>query len=428
MLKNIIGLVVVTSAIIGGSYLVRAEPEAASTPTPAVLQSTGTADRGELERLIRAYETRVADNPTALQYTFLGRLYLQRGTLTGDLASYARAEEVLREALELYPTDSESRTLLATARYTMHDFVGAIAIAEDAAGLGARAVVGDASLELGRYDTAATIYDELARALPGVAAVDARRSRLAFLRGDIDSARTFAERAARAARREGAFGAALGRYHVALSTLAFERGDYDAAATEARAALAVADGWYAGLTALARARAAQERTDEAIELYRQSLEAVPEPATAAALGDLLELSGDAAGAAEQRGTIDVIARLGGIFDRQLALYEADHGIDDPALVELAAADLAARPDVYGHDALAWALLAAGQPARARIESDRALALGTRDARLLYHAGMISAALGEDDRARDELRAALDLSPRFDPLQARRAEATLRALS
>jgi hypothetical protein len=42
--------------------------------------------------------------------------------------------------------------------------------------------------------------------------------------------------------------------------------------------------------------------------------------------------------------------------------------------------------------------------------------------------MISAALGEDARARDELRAALDLNPRFDPLQAPRAASMLEELS
>jgi hypothetical protein len=38
--------------------------------------------------------------------------------------------------------------------------------------------------------------------------------------------------------------------------------------------------------------------------------------------------------------------------------------------------------------------------------------------------MISAALGDDDRARDELSRALELSPTFDPLQAPIARATL----
>jgi Flp pilus assembly protein TadD len=46
-----------------------------------------------------------------------------------------------------------------------------------------------------------------------------------------------------------------------------------------------------------------------------------------------------------------------------------------------------------------------------------MAMGTPDARLWFHAGMISAALGDDERARDELSRALSLHPNFDPLLA-----------
>ena len=48
----------------------------------------------------------------------------------------------------------------------------------------------------------------------------------------------------------------------------------------------------------------------------------------------------------------------------------------------------------------------------------ALRLGTRDARLLFHAGMIHKALGDPDRARDYLGQALALNPRFHPIAGR----------
>ena len=55
---------------------------------------------------------------------------------------------------------------------------------------------------------------------------------------------------------------------------------------------------------------------------------------------------------------------------------------------------------------------------------RALAFGTRDAKLLYHAGMIALALGDQAKARSLLVEALDLDPSFDPLAASRARAVL----
>jgi len=43
----------------------------------------------------------------------------------------------------------------------------------------------------------------------------------------------------------------------------------------------------------------------------------------------------------------------------------------------------------------------------------ALRLGTQDARLFYHAGMIAQAAGDRTTAVDFLRRALKLNPRFD---------------
>ena len=57
--------------------------------------------------------------------------------------------------------------------------------------------------------------------------------------------------------------------------------------------------------------------------------------------------------------------------------------------------------------------------------DRALALGTRDARLYFHAGMIHQRLGDAARAREYLARALSTNPYFHPLQ---ADAARRALA
>lgn len=55
---------------------------------------------------------------------------------------------------------------------------------------------------------------------------------------------------------------------------------------------------------------------------------------------------------------------------------------------------------------------------------RALALGTQEATLLFHAGMIEAEVGEPDQARDLLESALDLNPGFDLSDVALARATL----
>ena len=94
---------------------------------------------------------------------------------------------------------------------------------------------------------------------------------------------------------------------------------------------------------------------------------------------------------------------------------------------LAGASPVARRDVYGYDALAWALLANDRADEARVQMAEALALGTRDAKLLYHAGMIEAALGNDAAARNYLEDALATDPSFDPLAVHTARTTVREL-
>ncbi len=76
-----------------------------------------------------------------------------------------------------------------------------------------------------------------------------------------------------------------------------------------------------------------------------------------------------------------------------------------------------RRDVYGADALAWTALKANKIDEAKVAIRDALSLGTQDARLFYHAGMIARARGDKSSARDYLQRAIKLNPQFDPLQA-----------
>jgi tetratricopeptide (TPR) repeat protein len=161
---------------------------------------------------------------------------------------------------------------------------------------------------------------------------------------------------------------------------------------------------------------------------------VPQPDTLARRADLYALRnapGDGARAEQDRRTVLAIAQLataaGSVYDRTLALYLANHGQETARAVDLAAKELEIRKDAYGYDALAWALLADGRAPEADASIQKALAVGTKDAKILYHAGMIALALGDNVRARAQLTAALGLDPSFDALQAERARQALAGL-
>jgi Flp pilus assembly protein TadD len=108
----------------------------------------------------------------------------------------------------------------------------------------------------------------------------------------------------------------------------------------------------------------------------------------------------------------------------------DHGskADIARVLAKTRVEMTTRRDVYGYDLLAWALHAAGQDREARGPMSRALALGTQDAMLFYHAGMIDLATGDSTAARARLERALAINPTWHPTQPARARALLDTLA
>ena len=406
-----------------------------ATGTTTLSQAPGRPQLAELDRLIRVFDRQTREAPSALGFTFLGQLELERARLTGDVSSYGRATRALDMAVDLSPEDPEPQALLAGVRFTTHDFTGAFELAdtiyESDGTVAALAVRGDAALELGRYEEAAADYRALADAQPQASSSLVRLSRLAFLQGEAEEAARLASEAERAAGSEGSFGASRSWYAAYRGRLALEAGRYDEAADHYRRAVRTAPDYHVAIAGLASVRAAQGRVDDAIGLYERAVAMVPEPGSLAALGDLFLVSGEERAAEDSYATVEAIADLEAVnrrlYDRQLALFWADHDTRLDEALTIAEASVDTRRDVYGYDTLGWVLYRLGRFEEARAASDQALAMGTPDARLWFHAGMISAALGDDERARDELAAALDLHPSFDPLLAPLAMETMRSL-
>jgi len=99
----------------------------------------------------------------------------------------------------------------------------------------------------------------------------------------------------------------------------------------------------------------------------------------------------------------------------------------PEMVALLRRESAERPDMLGFDLLAWALYQSGDHAGAREAILRALAVGTQEGTLYFHAGMIELALGNRRAARSHLQHALAINPRFHHLYAAQAREVLARL-
>jgi tetratricopeptide (TPR) repeat protein len=195
--------------------------------------------------------------------------------------------------------------------------------------------------------------------------------------------------------------------------------------------------YHVALAAKGRARAETGDLEGAASYYRKSLDRVPLPDTAIVLGDVLTKLGRGAEAARCYALAEAAERAGGdsTYSRQLALFWADRGERLEEAVAIVRREREARSDIYTCDALAWCLFKAGDLEGARRAISEALRLGTRDAQIFYHAGMISEALGERSEAKRYLTRALEIrvsvgssTAAFGVLQADAARAALERLA
>jgi tetratricopeptide (TPR) repeat protein len=444
-------IVVAALAIVVGSYagsaLVGQPATHPIAPAPAAADlapleppdgppSATAANLAVLDHDIGLWTANVAKNDRdSISATTLGSLYDARGRLTGDVGDYLRAEDALSRSLAIDPTDMGARLLHARLRQTMHDFPTALAegqaiLKDDPTQMQALATLGDAKLELGDYVGAAVAFNTLESKAPGPA-VTARLSRLAFLRGDTTAAGALAARAYAEATAAGQTGPALGWYAYVAGTVAIAVGTPGVASTWFDQALVAWPDSFLALAGKARAEAALGDTNGAIATDERAIAVAPQPDSLTLLGDLYALDGDGKLAGDQYATVEAIAHLAAInqqvYNRQIVLFSVNHDRDLPTALALATQELSVRKDIYGYDAYAWALLANGRALEADVAMQQALALGTKDALLWYHAGVIAAAMGDSFRARNLLQEALALPGALDPLAASRAKTALAGL-
>lgn len=439
-------IVAASIAIVAGSYALSAlRPAPASHPAAPVAPveqgplagpaeaPTGATSTAAIDHALKAWTTNFARNSKDfLSATNIATLYDARGRLTGDISDYGRAQDAIGKALVALPDYVPALVLQARLLQTLHDFPGALSAAQailknDPTVLQALATAGDAELELGDVSGAASAFTSLQTQAPGPA-VTARLARLAFIQGDTTAAITLAQRAWDEAKAAGQTGASLGWYAYLAGTTAVSTGSADTALAWFQKAEAVWPNSYLVLAGEARAQAALGQADAAIASYEHAIAIAPQPDALTALGDLYALRGDTKLADEQFATVEAIGHLAAVnqqvYNRQLVLFSVNHDRDLATALTLAQQELGVRHDAYGYDAYAWALNANGRPADADIVMVKALAFGTRDALLLYHAGEIKLALGDTAAARAYLTDALGISGALDPLAASKAAASL----
>jgi len=380
---------------------------------------------------IEFFQARIKKNPQDyVSLRYLGEMYERKAREAGDPALFERAEAALRKSLEMFPNSPRAQASLAAVLCSRHKFAEGLEIArklvaKDPKDIDALTTLADALMELGRYDEAEVSFKELYRRFP-LPEVLARLANLAESRGETEEAKKMMLKAEEQARQaEGPKAAAW--YHARLGDMAFEAGQIEEAATLYESVPQGTDPYHDATAGLGRVRAAQGRLEEAIDLYKRAIAIGPDPQMLVALGDLYIRAEKPDKAQPLFDQLVQKTKDSTEYRRVLAMFYADHNRDLSRALELARLDVAERQDVHGHDALAWVLYKNDHAEEAAKSIAEALKLGTKDAKIFYHAGLIYLRVGDKDKARQSLQKALDLNPYFSPPQAQHARQTVAEL-
>ena len=438
-MKDIRNKLLIITGIVLGVFAVVAGIRAVSNRAPwletARQKSIAvTARPTASDRQILAAQDEIARAPHASSgYNLLCAAYLKKARETGDFAFNAKAEAALNRSLELTASEDnyDALKLKSALLLAYHRFGEALDLARRARDMRPQdpmnyGAITDALVELGDYQGAFEAAQTMMDLRPGTPSYS-RVSYLRGLQGDTEGA----IEAMRAAAEATADPETTAWCRVHLGDELMNAGHRVAAEREFDSALAIFPNYHLAFVGKARARLAAGDADAAIEFYQRAWERVPLPETAMALGDLYTNLGRADEAKKQYDLVEFIERTGavaGTYSRQLALFYADHDVKLDEALAIARRERAARADIYTSDTLAWCLYKKGDLAGAKRTIDEALRLGTRDARLHYHAGMIEQALGNRRDAAKHLQLALKINPSFDILQADVARQTLRAIA
>ena len=336
-------------------------------------QSTVSSQLAVEKETIRFLEDRVKKDPEDfIAYNKLAQQYLQRLRETGDLTYLNLATKAAHASLATLPPEQNVGGLTASAQveYASHDFAAARDHALKLTQLEPKKaytyqILGDALLELGDYDRSATAYQTM-EDLSGVqgltrSAIEQRLARVAALHGDVSGARQHLRNALTLALdlpEPPAETVAWCRWQ--LGEAAFAVGDYVGAEEQYRKALGDYPEYFRALASLGKARAAQGDIKGSIEQLEHAVRIIPDPTFVSTLGDLYKVDGRDKEAAAQYELVERIGQIselnGVLYNRQLALFYADHDVKPNRAYENASREYAVRKDIYGADALAWAAL------------------------------------------------------------------------
>lgn len=327
----------------------------------------------------------------------LGWAYIEKARAEFDPGFYKLAQQTA-ECIEKKDSNSHAALLLqGHVLHNLHRFGEAEDIARQLIsqrGLWFEyGLLGDVLIEQGQLDAAADAYQAMMDQRPGPQ-VYSRAAHLRWLKGDLMGAIDMMQKTVTAMGSRTSEATAWAE--VRLSLYLLQAGDVDSASQIIRHALTVQPNYAPALLAQGRLSLIQNKTAEAVEILTKAAEINPLPQYQWLLIEALNANQQQERAQQIESRLK---RTAVVEDpRTYALYLASTGQQLALATRLAKQDFTERQNVFSHDAMAWTAHAAQRSAEALKHIQYATREGTQDARLFFHAAIITQAAGETAQA------------------------------
>jgi tetratricopeptide (TPR) repeat protein len=372
-----------------------------------------------LQEEIAFYQRRVQIDPkSGLNLASLAQAYYKMGKAVGQGHWYLLAEQSAQRSLATLPFDNSGAILvLARVREAEHQFQSALQLAGDVLKQQpddpeALAIVVTCHLATGNYQQAEAEAQKITNQHRGIGSLTLLALAKANLGHDQEAIRLFQE--AINVEAPGELGSSawtrtlLGRFHA-------QRGQLKQAEHLYQEALRIIPRYPLALIQQADLELRQGDYKAAEHLYNQVISDSSNNTTVfdhLVLRRLARTYGLQGNLAMQKSLFDraeamlrqeAVGHAGGSFGhrRELAqlLLERGRSSDRNEALTLMREDLKIRRDTETLDTLAWALMQSGQPQAARKVLQEVLDRGTRDAIVLYRAGVLEQQLGNSTVAK-----------------------------
>jgi tetratricopeptide (TPR) repeat protein len=363
-------------------------------------------------------------------YNELAQALIRRARETGDSSYFERARAAIASSLRIEPENFEAAQTQVDLLLAEHQYRAAL---EEAQALNRRMpdavlIWGDmaeANAALGDYQQAEAAAQWMMDLRPGNVSAYLTGATLREDWGDIDGAEEFLTKALQQTppfeTEETAW------ILTRMAKLQRQSGRPGAAEDLLQKALKTFPDYYLSLEELADVRLAQHTCPEAVDVVEKRNRSFPSPSSELLASRVYDCAGRPGDAAKMYAEFERDARaqvaLPDNANVELIKYYADHAHQAQEALRVARLEINNLHDAWTLDAYAWALYANGQYSEASRQMEKALEIGTRDAELFYHAGVIEAAIGKKVEASRYFQQSLELNPTSEVSEAARRTVT-----